>query len=511
MSSRSPANPDEARPTVGNWIGGLAQPTESLWAMLHRFQALNQLSARECVQAVGFSLKGGQGPSLIYRAPGTLERLHPTSPTPFERVFATLELSAQAARRAMVPLLPFAWGRNVLLYCPACLAIGFHSSVFQLGTLDQCPIHGVTLSNRCPRCHAAIATRFNLELVFYPGRCPTCGLRLLDPLAALIAPLSPAQQTACIRAYEAYATPYEQVVSVYRRQVGNQLPNPTNRALFRLATAVPRLGTTVRRGATVYRLYAIATAGARAPVGPSAPPRIRRARQLAPGTRWPPHWETEPLLNVYRAWRRALERGLPYASRGVVGQAKWTDQYPELDDLWYLREDGQAVAVWFLLWRYVRHNNSTQAGTRRHRERAFGWRVTPEHYAPWYPKPLAEFLDGYAHGLGSGQPPVHDDWPTMQAFAAFLTGLRDEAQAWARALRHHRFPYPYSNCPLQGLMLPDYVITRRAACGGLVACAWRAQHAESTLDATCEREIQRWRRERQERLASIDAMRQARP
>jgi hypothetical protein len=331
----------------------------------------------------------------------------------------------------------------------------------------------------------------------------------LNPLTGITEPLDITEQAAFLRAYDQYAAIHQKVVSVY---LLHRAAYPSNTDLFRIATACPKVGTTVHVGPTLYRLFYVGKGGPSVPVGRAARPLVVRPIRIPKGTRrladvLPPYWEHEPLVNVYRAWRRNLERGIPGAARGTVGRAKWTHLHPELEDQWYMRADAELVVVWFLLWRYVRAANLTQAGVRRHRNNGFGPKAPHGHHSPWYPKPLSEFLDHYHHGLCSGQPPVHSDWPTLQAFGVFLAALRDEAQAWARALRRHAFAYPYWNCPIQGSLRPHFLVTRRAPGGELIHCAWRPLQAEAEMDARCEQAIAKWKVDQEERRATIDKMR----
>lgn len=41
-------------------------------------------------------------------------------------------------------------------YCPACFERGYHSPLFQLLTIEHCPLHSMALRAGCPRCRAPI-------------------------------------------------------------------------------------------------------------------------------------------------------------------------------------------------------------------------------------------------------------------------------------------------------------------------------------------------------------------
>lgn len=66
------------------------------------------------------------------------------------------------------------WFHPSLAYCPACLAHGYHSLVFQHRALRRCPIHGAALRYACEGCGRATPTTFRTAATI-PFGCPHCG------------------------------------------------------------------------------------------------------------------------------------------------------------------------------------------------------------------------------------------------------------------------------------------------------------------------------------------------
>lgn len=76
-----------------------------------------------------------------------------------------------------------AWFYSTLSFCPACMADGYHSLVFQHRALLQCPIHATALRHRCQGCGSAIAASFSAAAAA-PFACPACGRSLATTLRA---------------------------------------------------------------------------------------------------------------------------------------------------------------------------------------------------------------------------------------------------------------------------------------------------------------------------------------
>ena len=160
-------------PVIFNWHVGTLQPYSSLWLIMHRLSMINQISIAE-VRSIS---KTG---SFATRMHSLTENTN------------TLDIGALAAAIGERPqalsfstMQPFAaWTHRYFLttsiqYCPACLALGFHS-VFQcLKLMRRCPLHGEWLRQHCS-CGAPISACVSPSLYQDAGMCRKCFSRFLD-------------------------------------------------------------------------------------------------------------------------------------------------------------------------------------------------------------------------------------------------------------------------------------------------------------------------------------------
>lgn len=70
---------------------------------------------------------------------------------------------------------------SVLRFCPECLALGRHFTLFQYELIDACPVHGLELLSQCPQCSASTSYELHPNLFKYPYGCWRCGRQLGAP------------------------------------------------------------------------------------------------------------------------------------------------------------------------------------------------------------------------------------------------------------------------------------------------------------------------------------------
>lgn len=70
-----------------------------------------------------------------------------------------------------------------LRYCPACLRLGYHSSMFQHYSLARCPEHEVLLRRGCPSCRSPLNPNLAQASVD-PFACAKCGHLFISSVAA---------------------------------------------------------------------------------------------------------------------------------------------------------------------------------------------------------------------------------------------------------------------------------------------------------------------------------------
>ncbi|TAM05499.1 MAG: hypothetical protein EPN70_08435 [Paraburkholderia sp.] len=74
-----------------------------------------------------------------------------------------------------LPHLNDALWSQVLRFCPICLSNGFHSVWFQFSAMQECPMHGCLLTDRCQSCGTLVgAYRFTAKLFNTPFKCSEC-------------------------------------------------------------------------------------------------------------------------------------------------------------------------------------------------------------------------------------------------------------------------------------------------------------------------------------------------
>ncbi len=74
-----------------------------------------------------------------------------------------------------LPHLNDALWSQILRFCPICLSNGFHSLWFQFSAMQECPMHGCLLSDRCQSCGTLVGSyRFTAKMFATPFKCPEC-------------------------------------------------------------------------------------------------------------------------------------------------------------------------------------------------------------------------------------------------------------------------------------------------------------------------------------------------
>lgn len=74
-----------------------------------------------------------------------------------------------------------------LRYCPSCLAMGYHSMLFQHLAVDHCPGHGIGLADRCPQCEEphTPTLRGVMKRPFECKKCLTLMIKTVVPKSAM--------------------------------------------------------------------------------------------------------------------------------------------------------------------------------------------------------------------------------------------------------------------------------------------------------------------------------------
>lgn len=133
-----------------SWISG----SESIYALLAKFAALNALSNRDLCELFVFKEVGRAGRSIFPKVD-----LRQSSSIRTGRLGNLFGIDAAAMQSAFVnDLFPNSKPLSsiTLVWCSACAHRGYHSPAFQLNFYRTCPVHREELRRVCPRCKATI-------------------------------------------------------------------------------------------------------------------------------------------------------------------------------------------------------------------------------------------------------------------------------------------------------------------------------------------------------------------
>jgi hypothetical protein len=136
------------------WRAQWVNKYESLWSLIRKFAILNFASARDVkgIFARDRTEQPRSKPSC--RFDGDLRFFGSLDPVRLARV---LNLSESVLREALVDYYvkrreALHVSADVLRFCPACLKNGFHSAMYQLLFVKNCPLHGDSLRSHCQAC-----------------------------------------------------------------------------------------------------------------------------------------------------------------------------------------------------------------------------------------------------------------------------------------------------------------------------------------------------------------------
>lgn len=133
-----------------SWISG----SESAYALLAKFAALNVLSCRELCELFVVRKERRSGPPQFPKVDLRSSEWIRTG-----RLANLFAIDAAELRLAFVSeLFPNAsyLSSNVLVWCTRCAHQGFHSAAFQLNFYRTCPVHRVELRRACASCKATV-------------------------------------------------------------------------------------------------------------------------------------------------------------------------------------------------------------------------------------------------------------------------------------------------------------------------------------------------------------------
>ncbi len=170
-----------------NWRGDAISDYESLWILVQRFAYLNAVSVKEIFDL--FAARGTEPPRLSssskFRSFSEYNQLDSERFRILLGVPRNILDNAVVSAFQIVPPVPLKLPRGnrtrrppeILRYCPQCIKSGFHSAIFQLEWIIQCPIHRIPLVEQCPKCRKPLLYGLYKEALANPFGC-SCGYLL---------------------------------------------------------------------------------------------------------------------------------------------------------------------------------------------------------------------------------------------------------------------------------------------------------------------------------------------
>lgn len=162
-----------------NWRANGVSRFESSWSILQKLAYLNGVGLAELRVLLGDE-------SYSHRTT-TRCTLNDFGYLSRRRLQYLLKLDPQIIEYSAVarycPPLPLTETSDVLRYCPICIGNGFHTPLFQVLSVVQCPIHGEPLMVHCTRCKSQLPYELNKHTLVRPYAC-SCGTMLWPGLNA---------------------------------------------------------------------------------------------------------------------------------------------------------------------------------------------------------------------------------------------------------------------------------------------------------------------------------------
>jgi hypothetical protein len=135
----------EPRPTVVRTL----RPFESAWCVVQKLAGFNHVRPSEMARQVWTRTRFGRGTTVVFQPRGLAALLGHTAleaeASGPEHLLNRMSLSRLQVVRC-----------DTVRYCPECLRTGYHSELFQLRAVQNCPEHGIALREVCPNCQTSI-------------------------------------------------------------------------------------------------------------------------------------------------------------------------------------------------------------------------------------------------------------------------------------------------------------------------------------------------------------------
>ncbi len=159
-------------PKSWNWRDDWYTKHDSAYSLFSKFAFLNAFAASDLIRLF---VSPGSRTTMLQRPQIDLR-----DPSKFDLAALSIALRADidtVAQSFLFAMLPNSRRKAAdhLRWCKKCAAIGFHSPLFQIEVIHDCPIHAWPLLSGCPSCKAKIPYRLSRQVLEMPFGCPFCG------------------------------------------------------------------------------------------------------------------------------------------------------------------------------------------------------------------------------------------------------------------------------------------------------------------------------------------------
>ena len=150
------------------WRNKAVRPYESLWILMQRFLWLNKPTKSDLLNTIEVPSKRISNLALI-----SCQVIEKTVKQ--ESLRRLLRLSDLQWRRATLDSSTVANHISTCMrFCPDCLTFAYHTALFQLLTVTNCPVHGCELIRGCSYCGQEIPSVLGAACLEAPFACPHC-------------------------------------------------------------------------------------------------------------------------------------------------------------------------------------------------------------------------------------------------------------------------------------------------------------------------------------------------
>ncbi len=163
-----------------NWREDWQTGFESSYALFSRFALWNRMTAKE-VAHIFVSRTCGRRTAILKQPNVDLRDAEAFDLVGMSHI---MHVDFDALRHAfLTDYLPNSRHKSLehLRWCTKCASAAFHSPIFQLAIIAECPIHSLPLQSKCKSCGTEIPYRFRTDVFATPFSCPKCA----KPLASM--------------------------------------------------------------------------------------------------------------------------------------------------------------------------------------------------------------------------------------------------------------------------------------------------------------------------------------